>query len=75
MSVTTVRAPESTAIRPFTFEVSDAELDDLRARIVATRWPEKETVTDQSQGPRLATMQKLAEYWATDYDWRKCEAN
>ena len=49
-------------------------LDDLRARIAATRWPEKETVEDLSQGPRLATMQALARYWAAEYDWRKCEA-
>ena len=73
MSVTTVQAPESTAIRPFTIETAEADLDDLRARIVATRWPEKETVTDQSQGPRLATMQALARYWATEYDWRQVE--
>src|SRR5439155_15686011 len=46
----------------------------LRKRIAATRWPDKETVTDASQGVQLATMQKLAKYWATDYDWRKCEA-
>ena len=51
----------------------EADLDDLRARIAATRWPEKETVDDQSQGVPLATMQALARYWATEYDWRKCE--
>jgi pimeloyl-ACP methyl ester carboxylesterase len=62
------------AIRPFSFHVSDAELADLRRRIVATRWPEKETVADESQGVPLATMQELARYWATDYDWRKGEA-
>ena len=49
-------------------------LVDLRRRIAATRWPERETVADQSQGVQLATMQELARYWATDYDWRKCEA-
>ncbi|GEC08746.1 hydrolase [Streptomyces spinoverrucosus] len=70
MSVT----PEATAIRPFTFEFSDAELQDLRARIEATRWPEKETVADQSQGTQLATIQELARYWAEEYDWRKVEA-
>ncbi|MBT2552312.1 epoxide hydrolase family protein [Arthrobacter sp. ISL-5] len=70
MSVTT----EKSTIRPFTFEFSDAELEDLRARVKATRWPEKETVTDQSQGPQLETMQKVARYWASDYDWRKTEA-
>ena len=64
-------ANENTAIRPFSFEVSDAELAELRRRIAATRWPEKETVPDQSQGVPLATMRELARYWATDYDWRK----
>src|ERR1700719_1516286 len=54
--------------------VPQAALDDLRRRIAATRWPEKETVSDDSQGVQLATMQKLASYWAKDYDWRKCEA-
>ena len=49
-------------------------LEDLRARITATRWPDKETVADRSQGVQLATMQKLARYWLNDYDWRKCEA-
>ena len=58
-------------IRPFPFEVPEAALADLRRRINATRWPERETVTDHSQGVQLATMQKLARYWATDYDWRK----
>ncbi|MEU2492471.1 epoxide hydrolase family protein [Streptomyces sp. NPDC007883] len=65
--------PATTAIRPFTFEFTDAELDDLRARIEATRWPEKETVTDQSQGTQLATLRELARYWATEYDWRTVE--
>jgi pimeloyl-ACP methyl ester carboxylesterase len=62
------------SIRPFRFEASDAALEDLRRRILATRWPDRETVADDSQGVQLATMQKLAAYWATDYDWRKCEA-
>ncbi|MCX5190922.1 epoxide hydrolase family protein [Streptomyces sp. NBC_00268] len=62
------------AIRPFTFEFSDAELEDLRARIKAVRWPEKETVADQSQGVQLETMKELARYWAEEYDWRKVEA-
>ncbi|MFJ2471387.1 epoxide hydrolase family protein [Streptomyces sp. NPDC087659] len=66
-------ATPATAIRPFTFEFTDAELDDLRARIEATRWPEKETVTDQSQGTQLATLRELARYWATEYDWRTVE--
>jgi pimeloyl-ACP methyl ester carboxylesterase len=68
------RAPESQAIRPFRFHASNEALTDLRRRIEATRWPEKETVTDQSQGVPLATMRELARYWATDYDWRKAEA-
>ena len=59
------------AIRPFRFEVPEEDLVDLRQRIAATRWPERETVTDASQGVQLATMQALARYWATDYDWRK----
>jgi hypothetical protein len=71
MAVTTAKPADATAIRPFTIETPEADLDDLRARIVATRWPEKETVEDQSQGPRLATMQALARYWADVYDWRK----
>src|SRR4051794_6097704 len=62
------------AIRPFTVETPEADLDDLRARIAATRWPEKETVEDQSQGVQLATMQALARYWGSDYDLRRFEA-
>src|SRR5688572_24822753 len=65
---------EATAIRPFQVNVPEAELTELRRRINATRFPERETVTDQSQGVQLATIQKLARYWATDYDWRKVEA-
>jgi pimeloyl-ACP methyl ester carboxylesterase len=61
-------------IRPFHVNVPEAELTELRRRINATKWPDRETVTDQSQGPQLATMQKLARYWATEYDWRKVEA-
>ena len=68
------RAGDNTAIRPFTFRASDEALADLRRRITATRWPERETVADTTQGVRLATMQKLARYWATEYDWRKAEA-
>jgi pimeloyl-ACP methyl ester carboxylesterase len=63
-----------TAIRPFRIDVSEEELLGLRRRIADTQWPERETVADQSQGVQLATMQELARYWATDYDWRKCEA-
>ena len=61
-------------IRPFHVDISDEVLDDLRRRIAATQWPEKETVADESQGVQLATMQKLARYWETEYDWRTCEA-
>ena len=61
-------------IRPFDVNVPEEELTELRRRINATRWPEKETATDASQGVQLATMQALARYWTTDYDWRKCEA-
>ena len=64
----------ATAIRPYEVDVPQGAVEDLRRRIAATRWPEKETVTDNSQGVPLATMQELARYWATDYDWRKCEA-
>jgi pimeloyl-ACP methyl ester carboxylesterase len=63
----------ATDIRPFQVDVSDEALDDLRRRIAATQWPEKETVDDESQGVPLAMIQELARYWATDYDWRKCE--
>ncbi len=62
------------AIRPFHVHFSDAELADLKRRIVASRFPDKEIVADQSQGVQLATVQKLAQYWGTTYDWRKCEA-
>src|SRR5215204_3883384 len=66
---------EEVAVRDFpTINVPEEELDDLRQRILATRWPERETVTDFSQGVPLATMQKLARYWTTEYDWRKVEA-
>jgi pimeloyl-ACP methyl ester carboxylesterase len=61
-------------IRPFHVEMPDEALEDLRRRIAATNWPEKETVEDQSQGVPLAMTQELARYWATDYDWRTCEA-
>ena len=61
-------------IRPFNVDVPDEALEDLRRRIAATNWPEKETVADQSQGVPLAMVKELADYWGTDYDWRKCEA-
>jgi pimeloyl-ACP methyl ester carboxylesterase len=66
-------APAGDAIRPFRIDVPEKTLIDLRRRLAATRWPERETVTDDSQGVQLATMQDLARYWATDYDWRKVE--
>jgi pimeloyl-ACP methyl ester carboxylesterase len=66
-------AAEGSAIRPFRDTVPEAELVELRRRINATKWPERETVTDASQGVQLATVQALARYWATDYDWRKIE--
>src|ERR671919_582860 len=62
------------AIRPFSIEVPQEDLDELRRRITATRWPTKELVDDRSQGVQLATIQALARYWAMDYDWRACEA-
>src|SRR5215208_113910 len=65
---------DKTAIRPFRVRIAREALDDLRRRIAATQWPDRETVTDSSQGVQLATIQALARYWATDYDWRKVEA-
>ena len=62
------------AIRPFIVSFPQEEVDELRRRVAATRWPERETVMDTSQGVQLATIQQLARYWATDYDWSKCEA-
>ncbi|MFE0508917.1 epoxide hydrolase family protein [Streptomyces sp. NPDC058964] len=70
MSVT----PDNKAIRPFSFEFPDSDLRELRKRVRAARFPEKETVNDQSQGTQLATIQELARYWAEEYDWRKVEA-
>jgi len=63
-----------TEVRPFLLEVPQGEIDGLRRRIDATRWPTRELVTDRSQGVQLAALQKLARYWTTDYDWRQCEA-
>jgi hypothetical protein len=70
---TTENPAGATAIRPFTVEIPDAEVEDLRARIVATRLPEKEPVKDASQGVQLATMQALVRYWGTEYDLRRVE--
>jgi PAS domain S-box-containing protein len=65
---------DGAAIRPFQVKFSDTELAEMRRRIAATRWPERETVDDDSQGVRLALIQEVARYWATEYDWRRCEA-
>jgi pimeloyl-ACP methyl ester carboxylesterase len=67
-------AATAVELRRFHVDIPEEALEDLRRRIAATQWPEKETVPDDSQGVPLATMQKLARYWATDYDWRRCEA-
>jgi pimeloyl-ACP methyl ester carboxylesterase len=68
------QAADRDEIRPFRVNVSDEELSELRRRITAARWPDRETVSDASQGVQLAMLQNLARYWTTDYDWRKCEA-
>ncbi|MBZ5593041.1 MAG: epoxide hydrolase N-terminal domain-containing protein, partial [Acidobacteriia bacterium] len=65
---------DKSAVGPFHVSVPEEELTELRRRIKATKWPERETVTDASQGVQLATIQALARYWATEYDWRKVEA-
>src|SRR6185503_14657287 len=80
MSQTNVRqkisepAVDQDVIRPFRVSVPEEALTELRRRIVATSWPDKETVDDASQGVQLATIQALAHYWATEYNWRTCEA-
>jgi pimeloyl-ACP methyl ester carboxylesterase len=75
MSATTETSPGTAAVRPFTIPVAaEAELEALRTRVAATRWPDQELVTDHSQGVQLAVVQELARYWATEYDWRRCEA-
>jgi len=71
---TNLTAAEDDAIRPFRINVPEDRLLDLRRRIAATRWPDKETVSDRSQGAQLEKLQELARYWGTDYDWRKSEA-
>ena len=68
------QAADQNAIRPFHVSIPEEALVDLRRRIAATRWPEKETVADQSQGVQLAKLQELVHYWGTEYDWRKGEA-
>ena len=68
-------SPSGTAgIRTFSVRVPDEDIDEMRRRIAATRWPSEELVADRSQGVQLATIQALTRYWATDHDWRKCEA-
>jgi hypothetical protein len=67
-------AAESDAIRPFRINIPDDRLADLRKRVLATRWPDRETVADPSQGVQLTTIQRLAQYWGAGYDWRKVEA-
>src|SRR5579871_4843855 len=77
MSATEVaeqRASGPAAIRPFHVDFSEEEITELRRRVNATRWPERETVSDDSQRMPLAMVQELARYWGSDYDWRKCEA-
>ena len=73
MSDTTI-ASADTAVRPFQVEVPEPEIEDLRRRINATRWPTRELVADRSQGVQLAAARALAAYWTTEYDWRRCEA-
>src|SRR6202140_3123520 len=70
----TDQASDKTAIRPFHVNVPESELIELRRRVKATRFPERETVPDATQGGQIATTQALARYWGTEYDWRKCEA-
>src|SRR3712207_446949 len=65
---------EEAAVRDFHIDVPEEDLVDLRRRIAATRWPDRETVTDRTQGVQLEKLQPLVEYWGTDYDWRKVEA-
>src|SRR5919202_5105127 len=74
MSATHTTAGDTTAIRAFEIGFDESELTEMRRRISATRWPERETVDDDTQGVPLATMQELARYWATEHDWRRCEA-
>src|SRR5271157_4921986 len=74
-AATSIQQPISEGvILPFQVGFSEAELAELRRRVSATRWPERETVSDDSQGVPLALMQDLARYWAADYDWSRCEA-
>jgi pimeloyl-ACP methyl ester carboxylesterase len=74
MSVTTEESATATAVRPFQVDIAHDALDDLRRRIASTRWPRRELVDDRSQGVQLAPIEALAQYWAREHDWRKCEA-
>src|SRR5438128_6433929 len=74
MDTQTHESTSTSEVRPFSFNVPEAELTELRRRIHATKWPEQETVADASQGVQLATMQELARYWGTDYDFKRFEA-
>ena len=74
LSIRPAPAAANDAIRPFHVDIPESDLVDLRRRLAATRWPEKETVSDDSQGVPLAMLQDLVRYWQTDYDWRKVEA-
>jgi pimeloyl-ACP methyl ester carboxylesterase len=69
-----VTSSDDTSVRPFQINIPEEQIAELHNRVKATIWPEKETVDDQSQGVQLATMKKLADYWANEYDWRKCES-
>src|SRR3712207_8691258 len=73
-AMTAVAEQTGSAIRPFQVSIPDEALTELRRRIQTTRWPSRELVPDRSQGVQLATIQELARYWATEYDWRRCEA-
>ena len=74
MAATTERSASVSAIRPFQIEIPEESLEELRRRVALTRWPDRETVSDRSQGAQLAKVRELVDYWATDYDWRKIEA-
>src|SRR5436305_10393144 len=71
---TRAAAADETAIHPFHYHASESSLADLRKRIANTRWPDKETVSDRSQGNQLTTLQQIVQYWGKDYDWRKVES-
>ena len=73
MSATSEKPAGAMAVRPFRVEIPQAEVDELRRRIAATRWPDRETVDDGSQGTPLAKLQALVRYWGAEYDWRRFE--